>query len=699
MTLPPHPLGTETLGAPASRRGIQRVLVPLVLAGLLLSASAAWADLWYVHYENAERALAQGRWREAVGQLNQALERKADSGLRVRSYGMKVVDYFPYLKLGIAYHQLGEEKAALEAFDTEERLGVVKGSPEAGRELARYRQLAQAARPAPAPEAPSAQAARDRTEEGVRSSLAEARRLEEEGKVDEAMKALAPALAVEPQPREAADLMARLSARAVAEEQARREAATLRTRLEQAKGLLAQGDAPGAASLLRQLLAAGPNEEARRLLESAQAAIVASVAARERSGRIAEALGEARRLQAAGQLPEALDRLETVLALDPVSSEAKTLRIQLMAARRRSEQGALARETLQAASGHFAAGRFEEALSAANRVLALERGNPEALGVVRRAYAQISRRLLDATGRPGSAGSGSVNLPPAIRFADLRQDVEGERIELAASPDFRLTGIAIDRSPVTVAFLDARGRPLAGGSRSQAVGDTYVTELSLPLRLRAGDTTITVVATDAEGLSSRSEYAVRYRRPWYLSPWLYASGALGAGAVAALLLQRRRSRRRRRRERRFNPYVAGGPIFDEALFYGREPLVQRILQTVHNNSLLLFGERRIGKTSLLHQVQRRLEVLDDPEYQFQAVYIDLQGTPEERLFATLADPIHEAVQAAGFGAEIAATAAEQTGCRIKRLGAPRIPVGYAPVLEQQSRVGPEAICAAVRAML
>lgn len=61
--------------------------------------------------------------------------------------------------------------------------------------------------------------------------------------------------------------------------------------------------------------------------------------------------------------------------------------------------------------------------------------------------------------------------------------------------------------------------------------------------------------------------------------------------------------------------------------------------------------------------------------------------------------VHEAVQAAGFGAEIAATAAEQTGCRIKRLGAPRIPVGYAPVLEQQSRVAPEAICAAVRAML
>ena len=61
--------------------------------------------------------------------------------------------------------------------------------------------------------------------------------------------------------------------------------------------------------------------------------------------------------------------------------------------------------------------------------------------------------------------------------------------------------------------------------------------------------------------------------------------------------------------------------------------------------------------------------------------------------------VHEAVQAAGFGAEIVATAAEATGCRVKRLGAPRIPVGYAPVLEAQSRIGAYAVAAAVRAML
>jgi len=60
---------------------------------------------------------------------------------------------------------------------------------------------------------------------------------------------------------------------------------------------------------------------------------------------------------------------------------------------------------------------------------------------------------------------------------------------------------------------------------------------------------------------------------------------------------------------------------------------------------------------------------------------------------------HEAIQAGGFGAEIAATVAEHLPCKVKRLGAPRIPVGYAPVLEAQARVSVEAtVQAAVHLM-
>jgi pyruvate dehydrogenase E1 component beta subunit len=61
--------------------------------------------------------------------------------------------------------------------------------------------------------------------------------------------------------------------------------------------------------------------------------------------------------------------------------------------------------------------------------------------------------------------------------------------------------------------------------------------------------------------------------------------------------------------------------------------------------------------------------------------------------------VHEAVQAAGFGAEVAASAAEATGCKVRRLGAPRIPVGYSPVLEAQSRIGAADVAAAVRRAL
>jgi len=57
--------------------------------------------------------------------------------------------------------------------------------------------------------------------------------------------------------------------------------------------------------------------------------------------------------------------------------------------------------------------------------------------------------------------------------------------------------------------------------------------------------------------------------------------------------------------------------------------------------------------------------------------------------------VHEAVQAAGFGAEIAATVAEETGARVRRLGAPRIPVGYAVTLEDEARITPERIAAAL----
>jgi len=57
---------------------------------------------------------------------------------------------------------------------------------------------------------------------------------------------------------------------------------------------------------------------------------------------------------------------------------------------------------------------------------------------------------------------------------------------------------------------------------------------------------------------------------------------------------------------------------------------------------------------------------------------------------------HEAVRDGGFGAEVAATAAEEVpGLKLARLGAPRIPIPYAMPLEDTVRVTAETIIGAV----
>jgi hypothetical protein len=54
---------------------------------------------------------------------------------------------------------------------------------------------------------------------------------------------------------------------------------------------------------------------------------------------------------------------------------------------------------------------------------------------------------------------------------------------------------------------------------------------------------------------------------------------------------------------------------------------------------LIHGERRIGKTSLLHHLSGQLRHVDDPDYLFVPVYVDLEGTLEADLFRVLLDEI------------------------------------------------------------
>ena len=78
-----------------------------------------------------------------------------------------------------------------------------------------------------------------------------------------------------------------------------------------------------------------------------------------------------------------------------------------------------------------------------------------------------------------------------------------------------------------------------------------------------------------------------------------------------------------------NPFTYGNPISDPERFFGRQREVEQVFSRLRNReaeSSSIVGERRVGKTSLLHhlahpQVRQKFDV-DSPQYVF--IYTDLQ---------------------------------------------------------------------------
>ena len=58
-----------------------------------------------------------------------------------------------------------------------------------------------------------------------------------------------------------------------------------------------------------------------------------------------------------------------------------------------------------------------------------------------------------------------------------------------------------------------------------------------------------------------------------------------------------------------NPYIYGDPVKEETAFFGRQKELDQIIQSVTKaakQDILIVGERRTGKTSLLYQLDKRL---------------------------------------------------------------------------------------------
>ena len=122
-------------------------------------------------------------------------------------------------------------------------------------------------------------------------------------------------------------------------------------------------------------------------------------------------------------------------------------------------------------------------------------------------------------------------------------------------------------------------------------------------------------------------------------------------AMIGLIFGSKMIRRRKAFRERFNPYIAGAPVLNQDMFYGRLPLLKQILNTLHNNSLMIYGERRIGKTSFLHRLNDMLPRLEDPTYEFIPIFVDLQGVREEDFFANLDHEIGTVLETRGIELE------------------------------------------------
>jgi pyruvate dehydrogenase E1 component beta subunit len=129
-------------------------------------------------------------------------------------------------------------------------------------------------------------------------------------------------------------------------------------------------------------------------------------------------------------------------------------------------------------------------------------------------------------------------------------------------------------------------------------------------------------------------------------------------------------------------WTLSGPVDDQQSL---PPNMARVMRRGEHLTLVAWS-------AAVHTAQRAADAL--AEQGVSASVIDLRSLWPWDRDTVLADcartgrllVVHDAVQVAGFGAEVAATAAQSTHCRVARLGAPRIPVGYAACLENLARV-------------
>lgn len=595
-----------------------------VMLALCFGASPAFAlKEWYDHYFQArDRLIPATRYTEAIASLREAVRLKPNSAVNEQTYGLQFVDYLPYYQLGICHLRLGDFNSAMRMFNIEEDKGQVKRAS-AYRELLRLRTEA---------ESGESQRLARLAREAVERLLKEAADLAKLRRYDDALARLAQAQAGAANlDRATQQRVLEMRDRVRAEQRELVEAASRGQRLEQALAegsrLLDEGHLTEALVRFDEVLTLDPrNARAEAGRKDAQERILASHTRQKLQQRFAD--GQA--LFEAGRYEEAIEPL-TEAAADPARDEARML----LAQARKLVQGMRAQRDLKVRIDGLLAEadalsndrKFAEAWVRLDHVLQLD---PESVKARERlSFAQrMTGEDLFQIWMP--------NLPPLLTFFEPKAlEVEGRSVGVV--------GVATDdRGVVKIEFLQ-EGR-LIGQQlpppRAELGDAQRSVRFDREFQLEPGANQITVVSYDTQGETRSETFRIERRlRIWEQKAFFPSAAGVAFGLVGTgFALQR--ARRRRAVRKRFNPYIAGAPVLDDEMFFGREKLMARILNVLHHNSLMITGERRIGKTTFLYHLKGALETDEATDYHFFPVFTDLQGVPEHGFFhAVMADVV------------------------------------------------------------
>ena len=608
---------------------MRRAIVSFVFLGLsLLGAPAMAIDEWKDLYLDArDKDLKNGRYEDAIKHLNQAMAAKPASSLGERTYSLFFFDYLPNYQLGRAYMGLGRRRDAIASLKAEERQGLIQ------KISADYADLKKLLKEAEDRE----------NQEAVRSLrrefdqlMNEAADLDGRDRVDEAIAKANDARA------RAANLDAAALARVTAtieglrqkqtareaEAQQRREREQVQRDLAEAQRLLNDGRHRDAMVRFDAILKTDPGNTAA--LDGRREAQERILATTSRDKRIKD-LELGKRLFEAGSVDEAIPLL-TEAATDPSMTEAVALlkRAQNLSAERKRQQESARRisEIRRDILRLLEKNDYSGASTRLNLLLGLVPGDPVAtkqLADIDERNARNTRDLL----------LGDRDLP------DLTFVTPKHPLTETQDDTITVSGVATDdRGLAEITFQSGTWTKVETLAKDDE-GRTHSFDESLPLN--RGLNQVIVSVKDRRGRQFKAIFTIDRKATFVENPYFYplvglcAISLVGTGALVYT------ARRRRALRNRFNPYIAGAPVLSNEMFFGRKKLLSRVLNMIHANSLMITGDRRIGKTSFMHHLKMALAEDDGTEFKFFPVSVDLQGVPEGTFFHTMMSEIVDAL--------------------------------------------------------